>query len=181
MSAQKHIVIGRIGAVYGLKGWVKVFSYTSPMENLLQYQQCMIRHHQDVQGEWKHTKIVAGKVHGKGLIIQLEGCCQPEQAKSLNLYDIAVASEQLPTLPDGDYYWHQLEGLQVVTTAEFGSAILGRVDHLLTTGANDVLVVKPSSHSVDNKQRLLPYVPGQYVTEIDLPSQVLTIAWDPEF
>lgn len=181
MSAQKHIVIGRIGAVYGLKGWVKVFSYTSPMENLLQYKHCMIRHHQDSKGEWKPAKIIAGKTHGKGLVIQLEGCEQREQAKALNLYDIAVASEQLPDLPEGDYYWHQLEGLQVITTPEFGSQLLGQVDHLLTTGANDVLVVKPCSQSVDDKERLLPYVPGQYVTEIDLASQVLTIAWDPEF
>lgn len=181
MSADKLIVVGRIGAVYGLKGWVKVFSYTSPMENLLQYKACKIRHHQDKRGEWRDAVIAAGKTHGKGLIIQLEGCNDRELAKGYNLFDIAVSQDQLPSLGDDDYYWHQLEGLEVSTTEEFGAVILGVVDHLLSTGANDVLVVKASASSIDDKERLVPYVLNQYVTDIDLTAQTMTVAWDPEF
>ena len=71
-----------------------------------------------------------------------------------------------------------LEGLQVVNQE---GQLLGKVDHLLETGSNDVMVVKPCAGSVDQRERLLPYLPGQFVIKVDLETQVMQVDWDAEF
>lgn len=91
--------------------------------------------------------------------------------------DIAVSRAELPSLEQGEYYWHQLEGLTVASRG----AILGEVDHLLETGANDVLVVKPCEGSIDARERLIPWVRGHYVLSVDLDRGVIEVDWDPEF
>ena len=58
---------------------------------------------------------------------------------------------------------------------------LGRVDHLIETGSNDVLIVKPTPDSMDDKERLIPYLPDQVIKSVNLESGLLTVDWDPEF
>jgi 16S rRNA processing protein RimM len=91
--------------------------------------------------------------------------------------DIAVQRSQLQVLEQGEYYWYQLEGLRV----ESRGCCLGQVDHLLETGANDVLVVKPCEGSVDSQERLIPWVMEQYVKSVDLDGGVIEVDWDPEY
>lgn len=172
------VVIGRLTAVYGIKGWLKVYSYTEPMEKLLTYRGCQIAR----QGQWLPIDIEEGRAHGKGLVLKLRGVDDRDIAASYVGCDIAAPVTELPQLEAGEYYWRQLEGLQVVVDDPAqGRLVLGRVDHLIETGANDVLVVKGDEHSIDRRERLIPYLPEQVVLNIDLAAQRMVVDWDPDF
>lgn len=173
-SETEETVLGRITAVFGVKGWLKVYSFTDPVENILDYRRWVL-HHGDRR---QPVNVLASKRHGKGLVVLLEGVADRDQAQAYCGADIAVASAELPALPEGEYYWHQLEGLEVSTDE---GVMLGVVDHLIETGANDVLVVRSVSGSLDDRERLIPYIPEEVVTEIDLKNNRLTVVWDPEF
>ena len=80
--------------------------------------------------------------------------------------------DQLPELPQGEYYWTDLIGLDV--RLEDGRR-LGTIDNMLATGANDVMVVR------GERERLIPFVPGQYVKEVDLAGGCVTVDWGPDF
>ncbi len=168
------IVVGRITSAYGVKGWVKVFSYTQPMENILEYPEWVLTKGK----EQLALKLVTGKRHGKTLVAQLEGISDRNGAEPLRGFDISVAEAELPELPEGEYYWYQLQGLKVLTLE---GECLGVVDSLMETGANDVLVVRPTAGSLDKRQRLVPYVPDEYIREVSLDAGHMVVDWDPEF
>lgn len=165
-SAHKIVALGYVSAVHGVKGWVKVHSWTRPMEAILQYQPWLL-------GESKKpVSIVDGRLQGKGLAVLLPGFEDREQAATLVGSQIFVRRGQLPVAAKGEYYWSDLEGLEVKTT---GGVLLGRVVRLMETGANDVLVVQ------GNREHLVPFVQGQYVTRVDLESGEIEVDWDPDF
>lgn len=166
-------VMGKITSVYGVKGWVKVFSYTQPKENLCKYKRWTIER----SGEKREVSVVS-KVHGKGLVAQIDGCSDRELAQNYCDFLITIPTEELPELTPGEYYWHQLEGLQVKTVQ---GELLGKVSHLMETGSNDVLVVRKCSGSIDGKERLIPYLPDDVVKTIDLSEGFVEVDWDPEF
>ncbi len=165
-SAHKIVALGYVSAVHGVKGWVKVHSWTRPMEAILQYQPWLL-------GESKKpVSIVDGRLQGKGLAVLLPGFEDREQAATLVGSQIFVRRGQLPVAAKGEYYWSDLEGLEVKTTE---GVLLGRVVRLMETGANDVLVVQ------GNREHLVPFVQGQYVTRVDLESGEIEVDWDPDF
>lgn len=171
------VVIGRLTAVYGIKGWLKVHSFTEPMDNFLGYRNCYIQR----RGQWQPLEIEAGRVHGKGLVVKLRGVDDPETARGYTGSDVAVEATDMPELDDDEFYWHELEGLRVYADQDGDQVLLGRVDHLMETGANDVLVVKPCEGSIDRRERLLPWLPGQVVLEVDTEAGTLRVDWDPSF
>jgi len=173
-SASKRSVVGKVTSTYGVKGWVKVLSYTEPRENLLNYRQVTWV---SETGQ-RELEVEAGKQHGKGLILKFKGFETPEAVRVLCGGLMEVAVEQFPELAEGEYYWHQLEGLKVMTTA---GQLLGVVDHLMETGANDVLVVRATPDSIDQQERLIPYLPDQVIQKVDLEAGCLTVDWEPEF
>jgi 16S rRNA processing protein RimM len=168
-----HLVIGRIGGVYGVSGWVRVQSFTEPEENLLGYERWLIRR----KGQWQAIVIDAGRRHGKGLVAHIEGVDDRNAAELLKGSDIAIRRQELPRLHDGDYYWHQLEGLQVWAAGE----LLGQIDHMMETGSNDVMVIKPCEGSRDGRERLVPWLQDSVVGEIDLDAGTVQVEWDAEF
>lgn len=174
------VVIGQITGVYGIKGWVKVHSYTQPVDNFLHYSGFFISQ----RSQWQAIEFAEIKPHGKGLVARIEGVADRGQAALLGRSDIAVSLLQLPQLDADDYYWHQLEGLRVCladSVSEGAPVVLGLVDHMLATGANDVLVVQPSTGSLDQRERLIPYLPERVIKRVDLAAQTLWVDWDPEF
>ncbi len=173
-ASQELVVLGRVASVYGVKGWVKIYSHTDPMENILTYSPWLLK----IDGQWKPFEVEAGKQHGKGLIAKLAGVDDRELARQYNGVEIAVEQSRLPQLAEGEYYWSQLENLMVYTEA---GVLLGKVSHLIETGANDVLVVKGTAESIDRNERLLPYLPDQVVKEINLEAGTMRVDWDPEF
>ncbi len=164
----ERVILGKIAGVYGVRGWVKVFSETKPKENIFDYLPWQIK----LNGEWRTVKLIQGKTHGKGLVVHLESYDDRDQAKSLVGAEIAIFRHQLPQAEEGEYYWSDLIGLKVTT---LDGKALGKVDHLFETGANDVLVVK------GEREHLIPFVQGQFIHQVDLETGQIRVDWDSEF
>jgi 16S rRNA processing protein RimM len=120
----------------------------------------------------KPVKIVDGRKQGKGLAALLPGYENREQAVTLVGQQIFVGRELLPATAKDEYYWSDLEGLEAHTTE---GQVLGRVDRLMETGANDVLVIR------GEREHLVPFIQGQYVMRVDLEEGLIEVDWDPEF
>jgi 16S rRNA processing protein RimM len=152
--------MGRVGAPWGVKGWVKLTSFASPVENILNYQNFIVV----IDGEIVGLEIDIAKPQGKGLVGHIKGCDDRELAQRFTGCDLWLTKTSLPPLEEG-YYWHQLEGLEVYNLqGEF----FGKIDNILETGANDVIIVKPCMGSIDRNERLLPYIKGHVVVSVEL-------------
>jgi 16S rRNA processing protein RimM len=178
MSEPLNLVnVGRITALFGIKGWVKVHSYTEPPENLFEYHPWWLKTAHGV----KKVEIDEARPHGDAYVAHLVGVDDRDIAALYTAVDIAVERNLLAVLADGDYYWSQLEGLAVFTQFNGARQRLGVVSKLFETGANDVLVVLGDAESIDQKERLVPYVPEQFVLSVDLTAGEMLVDWDPEF
>ncbi|MGR9051529.1 MAG: ribosome maturation factor RimM [Gammaproteobacteria bacterium] len=168
MTRQHFIHVGEISGVFGIKGWLKVFSYTEPRENILSYSPWRL-----CKGtKERYFEVEDGYRHGKNVVVQLAGVDDRDAAEALSGWKIFIERAQLPDTDTGEYYWADLCGLKVVNLE---SVELGRVDHLMETGANDVLVVK------GDRERLIPFVMGQSIVKVDMADGVLIVDWDPDF
>lgn len=167
-NTQALLDIGKVSGVFGVKGWIKVFSYTDPREGISNYSPWQIK----VKGQWREYEVEASQRQGKTIIAKLKGIDDRDQAQLLTGSLIAIHPEQLEALDEDEYYWHQLEGLHVVNTE---GTDLGTVSHMLATGANDVMVVK------GDRERLIPFTQGHAVKKVDLAAGVITVDWDPNF
>jgi len=166
MSTEKQVALGYISAVHGVKGWVKIHSWTRPIEAILDYQPWLLGKEQ------KPVSIVDGRKQGKGLAALLPGANDREQASAFVGQKIFVQREQLPKTDPDEYYWSDLEGLEVYT---LDGQILGRVDRLMETVSNDVLVIQ------GQREHLVPFIQGQFVKRVDLEAGRMDVDWDPEF
>ncbi|WP_236176991.1 ribosome maturation factor RimM [Pseudomonas qingdaonensis] len=172
-KADDLIVVGKIFSVHGVRGEVKVFSFTDPIENLLDYRNWTLRREDVV----KQVELVSGRSTQKDLVAKLKGLDDRDEARLLSGYEICISRSLLPDLTEDEYYWYQLVGLKVINQDE---QLFGTVDHLLETGANDVMVVKPCVGSLDDRERLLPYT-GQCVLKVDLAAGEMRVEWDADF
>ncbi len=168
------IIVGRFTSPYGIKGWLKLLSFTEPMENIAEYEPVWVSE----GAGWKPLILEKVQFHGKGLVAKIASCDDRTKAEQYIGRELAISPEQLPALPAGEYYWSQLEGLSVFNRE---GLFLGRVDHLLETGANDVIVVKPAPGSVDERERMIPYVPEHHVLNISLDARRMDVDWDADF
>jgi 16S rRNA processing protein RimM len=145
-----------------------VFSYTEPRENIVHYQPWYLRRDDD----WQPCQVAEGRKHGKGVVARLEDCADRDQAQALLNCEIGVRRDQLPATAPGEYYWNDLLGLRVVNRQ---NEVLGTVQQLLETGANDVLVV------MGERERLIPFVLDKVVTRVDLDAGVIQVDWDKDY
>lgn len=173
MLDKELIVLGKIVSVHGIQGAVKVYSFTDPIDNILTYKEWVLRK----ADEKFIVNLEQGRLQGKALVAQLKNLTDRDEARKLVDYDICIPFDQLPVLESDEYYWHQLVGLNVINLQ---GQLLGSIDHLLETGANDVLVVRPTPESIDDNERLLPYI-DQCVLSIDLGVGEVKVDWDAEF
>lgn len=164
--SDKQVALGYISAVHGIKGWVKIHSWTRPMEAILDYQPWLLGN------EHKPVNIVEGRRQGKSLAALLPDMTDREQAMTLVGQQISVDRSRLPATDKDEYYWSDLEGLEVHT---LDGKILGRVERMMETGANDVLVIR------GEREHLVPFIQGQYVTRVDLEGGRMDVDWDPDF
>lgn len=151
-----------------MKGWLKVYANTEKKENILAYQPWYVERNKVRQA----VKLKAGKPHGKTIIVHLEGVDDRNEAELWVGSDIYIRSDQLPELNEDEYYWSDLIGLKVVSVE---GDDFGVIDHLLETGANDVIVVK------GDRERLIPYVTGQVVKVVDLKENKMIVDWGADF
>lgn len=181
-----RVELGKIVGVWGVKGWVKLHSYTRNRADIANYASWTLQDNRKKQNS-NHIaqtyKVIACREQGKGIVAQLEKIDSREQAERLINLSIYVDQHELPRLPDGEFYWHQLIGLSVTNTDGLS---IGKVTSILETGANDVLVVTPSAVSDDNQAKsdvaevLVPYV-DERILDVDLSAGTMLVDWDPDF
>jgi len=180
----EKVILGRITGVYGVKGWVKVFSYTDPMEAIVDYSPWLIRAENRKNAMWTKVKLKAGKRHAKTVVAKLENCNDRDAAMAYIGTEIAIEQQQLEELTEkNEYYWRDLIGLRVINQQDVE---LGVVKTLMETGANDVLVVVSDRHSEDGAkketiERLIPWTWNNAVISVDLEQKVIEVDWDPDF
>lgn len=170
-AAGRLVVLGRIAGVFGLRGELKVESYTAPSEGICDYSPWLIKRGGAADDQAVEVAVVEGRPHGKGVVVALQGVTDVDRARALIGSEVLVRRDQLPATAEGEHYWYDLEGMRVVTV---DGVELGEVDHLFETGANDVMVVK------GDRQRLIPYIPGTIVA-VDAEMRTIRVDWDPEF
>ncbi len=167
------VIVGKITGVYGVKGWVKVFSYTQPRLNILTYDPWLLKQ----GGSWQPLNLLQGREQGKTIVAQIEGIDDRNQAEALTGVQVAIKPSQLVDLEDDGFYWRDLEGLKVVN--EEGK-LLGQVSHLIETGANDVMIVK-ILEGKNRRETMIPYIMQQVIKRVDLDNQVIEVDWDDEY
>jgi 16S rRNA processing protein RimM len=163
--ATQPVVLGRITGLFGVRGWVKVYSYTDPREAVLNYRRWLLS---GTDG-WREATVAEGQRHGKTIIARIDGCVDRDQAAELIGTEIAVQRDELPATQNGQFYWSDLEGLRVVHR---DGTELGRVAYLLETGANDVMVVR------GEKERLIPFVMNETVLGVNLADGRIDVDWE---
>ena len=163
----KKLLVGKINGFFGLQGWVKVFSYTNPRTNILNYSPWSIK----VDGNFQSIDIANGREQSKTIVAHIKGIDNREDSQKFIGQDIYINKEQLPELMQGEYYWHELIGFDVINKDE---EQLGTVDYFVETGANDVLVVK------GKKEYWIPYI-EPFLVSIDSKNNKILVDWDKDF
>jgi 16S rRNA processing protein RimM len=163
------VIMGRIAAAQGIKGWIKVQPYTEHLDGLMDYRSWWIGHE---HGPWREVEVKQCEVHNKTLAAQLPECPDRSTAEKLKGLLIAVPRSSLPQQSEDEYYWSDLVGLAVVNEAGMR---LGTVEKLLETGANQVLSVKG-----DNGEILIPFV-ATAIKQVDLQSRCIRVDWAADY
>jgi 16S rRNA processing protein RimM len=168
-AGEKWVLVGKIVGLSGVRGEVKLESYTEPRTQIFSYQPWLLK---SSSGE-SEISGCHGRAQGKGIVAALPEVDDRDGAARWVGSEVWVRRSALPKAKRGEYYWADLEGLEVVTVE---GAKLGRVSHLLATGANDVLVARDGE-----RERLIPFVLDDYVKQVDFDTGCITVDWDPEF
>lgn len=174
MQQSEQIVVGRIGAVYGVKGWLKVQSFTDDPESIFEYSPWLLS-----QKTEREMTVVEWRRHNNGLIARLEGISDRDEAARLTGADICITADELPALADDEFYWRDLIGMRVVNTNGYD---MGVVEQIMPTASNDVLVVKANSNDGFGKsERLIPFIQSEYVTAVDKEAKQIQVEWPSDF
>ena len=166
--SDKPIIVGKVSGVHGVRGWIKVFSWTQPRENIANYNPLLL----EQKDGWKAIQVKAARSQGRTIVAHLEGIDDRDLAATLIGKKLAIQPSQLPALEEG-WYWSQLIGLTVVTEA---GVTLGEVTSMQETAANDVLVLGEGDDAL-----LVPFVTGPIVKKVDVEAGQILVDWDPEY
>ncbi|EMF60345.1 16S rRNA processing protein RimM [Stenotrophomonas maltophilia EPM1] len=166
---ERRILLGRVVGAFGVRGEIKLESWTEPRSAIFRYQPWIVRSPSGVE-----TTIegVRGRDSGKHLVARFPGVEDRDTVEAMRGTEIYVARSALPPPKPDEYYWVDLEGLDVKTTE---GVALGQVSHLFSTGANDVVVVR------GDRERMIPFVQPDFVKSVDFEANLVVVDWDPEF
>ena len=166
------VVAGKVTTVHGVKGWVKIHSFTEPESNLFDYQPWWMK----LPDGWKKIEVDQYRAVTRGFIAHIAGLDDRDEARLYCQREIRVSPDAFPPAGEGETYWHDLLGLEVVTRIDEAFSLLGTVADFMET----VMVVRPSPASIDRQERLLPYT-GDCVLDVDLAAGRILVDWDPAF
>jgi 16S rRNA processing protein RimM len=158
-------LLGRISGLFGVKGWVKIFSYTRPREAILDYSRWYLKRKEG----WQPATVCEGQKHGKSVIVHFDGIDDRDKAAELIECEIAISRDEMPTAEEGSYYWADLEGLRVVHR---DGTELGHVAYMMETGANDVMV------TAGERERLIPFIADKVVLGVDFDKGEISVDWE---
>jgi len=171
----KEVILGKVGAVYGIKGWLKIHSFTDDHEAILDYFPWSLKLGNKIQS----VDITDWRKHNNGLVVKVAGIDDRDIAQKLVGSEIFVSEDALSDLPEGEFYWRDLIGMTVVTDKGYD---LGQVSDIMETGANDVLVVKANlKDGFGKKERLIPYLMDQVILSVSAEDKQICVDWDPGF
>jgi 16S rRNA processing protein RimM len=170
---QEKILLGHISGLFGVKGWIKIFSYTSPRVQIVNYKNWYLKTRTD-HSDYTLVCVEDGRAHKEGVVAKLQNIDDRDSAATLLQAEIWVDETQLSDLEEGEYYWYQLTGLEVINQQQIS---FGKVEALIETGANDVLVVRDE----DNRETLVPYIREQVIKSVDLDAKLIMVDWDRDF
>lgn len=176
MDRPAVVPVGTVGRAHGVKGWVRVRSDMDPAEELLRYDTWLIER----AGTWRPMDVISAKMHGNVLVARLDGFDDRDAAALLAGASVGLPREALPALADGQYYWVDLVGLEVVDDAE---GTLGTVHEMIETGSNDVMVIRARATAGSGRtrpaERVVPFLVGEVVREVDFAAGRIRISWSP--
>lgn len=175
MSEQNIAVVGKLGSTYGIRGWLRLYSSTEQAESIFGYLPWYL----NIKGQWQAVELESWRYHSNDLIVKLVGTDDREAAQLLTNAEIGVDLAIFPDLDEGDFYWHDLIGCQVINTQGYK---MGEVTELMETGSNDVLVVQATQKDAFGKQeRLIPFLYEKVVKRVDLTAKIIEVEWDAGF
>ena len=166
---ERRILLGRVTGAFGVRGEIKLESWTEPRLAIFNYQPWILR---SPSGQESHISGVRGREASKTLVATFPGVDNRDTVETMRGTEIYIARSALPPPKPDEYYWVDLEGLAVQTVE---GVPLGRVSHLFNTGANDVLVVR------GDRERMLPFVMDDFIKSVDFDANLIVVDWDPEF
>ena len=176
-----RIILGKVTGYYGVRGWVKLYSYTEPRDNIVRYNSLQIK----LKGDWQHITLDAGKAHGKGVVAHFTGYDTRDETAHLLGAELAISSTGLKPLGRDDYYRHDLIGMQV---KNLDGHVFGRIQQIIETAAHDVLLIQPEYQPEQNgtgnepgNEILIPFVLDHYIVRIDLDKGFIQVDWQPEW
>ena len=168
MTQERRILLGRVLGAFGVRGEMKLQSFTDPKSMLLKYQPWILVH----RGVEREVSGARGRDTNKGVVLTLPDVEDRDVAEAMAGAEVWVPRSRLPRAKPGEYYWVDLEGLRVVNREGIE---LGKVDHLFETGANDVMVV------AGERQHLIPFLTDSFILSVDFEAQLVTVDWDANF
>lgn len=165
----QYITIGKIGATFGVQGYLKIWAYTANDNDILTYKPWYIGNGEE--NHWQPIQVEEERLQHNTIIVKFAGIHTPEKARLLTGKLIAITRDQLPSLKQDEYYWSDLVGLSVINQ---NGVLYGKVAYLIETGANDVLVIK----GTDGKEHAIPYLKNKVILKIDLSTKEILVDWE---
>lgn len=163
---EDFIIIGKIGATHGIRGWIKIHSSTDNPASILTYQPWHVKNQ---HGQWSPLPIEDSRTQQNIIHVKFFGYDNPESVRILTNEWIAIKRTKLPALTKNEFYWHDLKGLTVI---DHQQKVLGKVAYLLATGSNDVLVLDTKPETA------IPYLPGTVIQSVDLEQGIIYVHWE---
>ncbi len=170
LSKPSPLVVGKVTAHHGLKGWVKISSYTRPVEHIGEYASVLLGRG-GASRDWQRFRVSDYRLEGTPRLAKIENWVSREDAQNYIGCLIAIDRHALPALEEGEYYWADLLDCEVTNKSR---VVLGRITDIMETGANDVLVVRQDTS--DRRETLVPWI-ADAVLDIDLKRRCVLVDW----
>ncbi len=165
----ERVEIGKVVDAFGIKGWLKIFSYCDPCNQISAYPIWYL------SSVTKPFPVAAARPHNQSLVAKLQGIDDCAQATAYRGCVISITSDSLPPLAEQEYYWYQLVGLEVINMR---GERLGTIKRMVATGTHDIVTV---SDSQQGAEYFIPYVHQVYIKAIDFDCRKMTVDWDKEW
>ncbi len=175
-SGSSHVVVGEVTSVYGIKGWVKVRSFTQNPETIFKLGAWFLS--DKARKNPRQVVVDEYRPHGKAYVVHVQDYDDRDCAIKLTNLDILVSKDALPKPGEDEIYWTDLEALSVFNLK---GEKLGIIASLMETGANPVLIVKPCDDSVDKQERLIPYVLDHVVKQVNVDKGCVIVDWELDY